>query len=59
VRRASSKASRFITGSVPGMPVQMGHVCVFGGAPNLVLHAQNNLVRVCNWTWTSKPMTMV
>jgi hypothetical protein len=36
--------------------MQTGQVCVFGSAPNRVLQRQNNLVAVCNWTWTSKPM---
>ena len=53
------KASRFITGSVPGMPMQTGQVCVLGGAPNFVLQRQNSLVRVANCTWTSRPITMV
>jgi hypothetical protein len=46
----------FMTGKLPGMPMQTGHVCVFGSAPKLVLQRQNNLVSVCNWTWTSSPM---
>ena len=53
------KASRFITGSEPGIPMHTGHVWVFGGAPNFVLQRQNNFVRVSNCTWTSKPMIVV
>ena len=56
---ASSNARRFITGSVPGMPMQTGQVCVFGGAPNRVLHPQNSLLSVASCTWTSRPMMMV
>ncbi len=59
VRSASRKASRFITGSVPGMPMQTGHVCVLGGAPNFVLQRQNNLLCVESCTWTSSPMMIV
>ena len=55
----SSTARRFITGSVPGMPMHTGQVCVLGGAPNFVLHPQNNLLSVSSCTWTSRPMTMV
>ncbi len=39
--------------------MQMGHVCVFGSAPNRVLHPQNSFVRVSNCTWTSRPMMIV
>src|SRR5262249_31786795 len=56
--RASSNAVRFITGNTPGMPMHTGQVAEFGGSPNWVLHPQNNLVRVSNWTWTSSPTTM-
>ena len=45
-----------ITGSAPGNPMHTGHVCVFGGAPNVVSHAQNILLRASNCTWTSRPM---
>ena len=58
-RTASSKAVRFITGSDPGSPRQVGQTCVFGGAPNVVEQPQKSLVRVCSWTWTSRPMTVV
>jgi len=57
VRTPYSIARRLITGSVPGMPWQTGHVCVFGGAPNVVGQPQNILVRVVSWAWTSSPMT--
>ena len=46
----SSNALRFITGSEPGMPMHTGQVCVFGGAPNFVLHPQNILLSVSNCT---------
>jgi hypothetical protein len=48
--KASSKACRFITGSTPGMPMQIGHVAEFGASPNSVLQPQNNFVRVSNCT---------
>ena len=47
-----------MTGNTPGMPMQIGHVAELGGRPNWVEHPQNSLVRVSNWTWTSRPMTM-
>jgi len=53
------KRRRFITGSTPGMPMQTGQVAVLGGRPNFVLHPQNSLLSVSNWTWTSSPMTIV
>ena len=59
VFKDNANALRFITGSVPGMPMHTGQVCVLGGAPNLVLQAQNILLSASNCTWTSKPMTMV
>src|SRR5579863_4360568 len=54
---ASSTAWRFRTGSAPGMPKQIGHTLLLGGAPKLVGHAQKILVLVASWTWTSSPMT--
>ena len=59
VRSESSKARRFITGSVPGMPVQTGQVCVFGAAQKRVLQPQNSLLCVASCTCTSRPMTIV
>jgi hypothetical protein len=47
-----------MTGSDPGKPKQTGHVCVFGEAPNRVLHRQNSFVCVSSWTCTSKPITI-
>src|ERR1700753_3709724 len=41
------------------MPMQTGQVCVFGGAPNLVLQGQNSLLAVSNCTCTSRPMTVI
>src|SRR6266850_3459209 len=57
VRTPYSIARRLITGSVPGMPWQTGHVWVFGGAPKVVGQPQNILVRVVSCAWTSRPMT--
>jgi len=50
---------RFITGKVPGKPMHTGHVCVFGSAPNFVLHPQNSLLAVASCTCTSRPMIVV
>ena len=37
--------------SEPGVPVQTGHVCVFGSSgANRFTQPQNSFVRVCNWT---------
>ena len=47
-----------MTGSVPGRPSETGSVCVFGGRPNSVPHAENILLSVRSWTWTSRPMTI-
>jgi hypothetical protein len=41
------------------MPMHTGQVCVFGAAPNRVLHPQNSLLAVANCTWTSRPMIVV
>jgi len=38
----SRNASRFITGKLPGIPMQTGQVCVLGGAPNFVLQRQKS-----------------
>ena len=54
---ASSTASRFSTGSAPGMPRQTGQTFVFGGAPKLVGQPQKIFVAVASWTCTSRPMT--
>ena len=56
-RRARSKARRFMTGRVPGRPMQTGQVAELGGRPNCVEQPQNSLVFVSSWTWTSRPMT--
>lgn len=45
-RMASSTARLFKTGSAPGNPRQTGHTCVFGGAPNVVVHPQKIFVVV-------------
>jgi hypothetical protein len=58
-RTARSKAWRFITGSDPGRPRQVGQTCVLGGAPNFVEHPQKSFVFVSSWTCTSRPMTVV
>ena len=44
---AKCTACAFVTGSVPGWPRQIGHVCVFGGSPNDSAQPQNILVLVC------------
>jgi len=46
-----------MTGNTPGMPRQMGQVCVLGGAPKVVLQPQNIFDWVNSSAWTSKPMT--
>lgn len=56
VRRTISIAVLFGTGSVPGMPRQMGQTRVFGCPPNATGHLQNILERVANSAWTSMPM---
>ncbi len=58
VRTANSTARRLITGSVPGMPRQIGQVWLLGGAPNVVAQPQNILERVASWACTSSPMTV-
>lgn len=57
VLMAYSTARRLMTGSTPGIPRQMGQVCVFGGSPNFVLQPQNILERVSSSACTSRPMT--
>ena len=58
----SSTARRLITGSVPGMPRQIGQTRVFGsscwpsGAD--VGQLQNIFDSVFSWAWTSMPMTV-
>jgi hypothetical protein len=47
----------FSTGSTPGIPRHTGHVCVLGGAPKAVEHAQKIFVFVFSWAWTSSPIT--
>ena len=55
LRTTPDVGSRFITGKLPGRPMQTGHVCVFGGAPNFVLQPQKSFVSVSSWTWVSRP----
>src|SRR4051794_16189418 len=57
VRRTCSTAARFGTGRLPGSPRQTGQHCVFGGAPNSVLHPQNILLTVSSSACTSMPIT--
>ncbi len=38
--------------------MQTGQVFSFGALPNSVEQAQNNLVLVLNWAWTSSPITI-
>ena len=55
---ANSTTFRFTTGSVPGMPVQTGQVCVLGAPPKRVVQPQKIFVRVASSTCTSRPMTI-
>src|SRR5579872_1029697 len=57
VLHKNSTARRLTTGSVPGMPKQIGQVSVFGSAPNWLRQPQNILLTVDSSTCTSKPMT--
>src|SRR6185369_12807132 len=57
VRRTCSTAAWFGTGRLPGSPRQTGQHCVFGGAPNSVLHPQNILLAVKSSACTSIPIT--
>jgi hypothetical protein len=47
------------TGSAPGIPAQVGHTAVFGGAEteSTTAHPQNIFERVRSSAWTSRPMT--
>ncbi len=46
-----TEAVLFATGSVPGMPIQIGHVKVFGAASSALLsHRQNIFDLVFSWT---------
>ena len=58
----SSTARRLMTGSVPGIPRQIGQVRVFGSSvppsAGAVEQAQNILDSVRSWAWTSIPMTV-
>jgi hypothetical protein len=44
----NSTARRLMTGSVPGIPWQMGQVRVLGSPPNIVEHPQNILLAVAS-----------
>jgi hypothetical protein len=52
-----SIAFSLTTGKAPGKAKQTGHVCVFGSAPNTVLHPQNIFELVLSSTCTSSPNT--
>src|SRR5689334_1028137 len=54
---AMATASRFSTGSAPGIPRQTGQVCAFAGAPNFVEQPQKIFECVSSWQCTSSPMT--
>src|SRR5512135_3379182 len=58
-RIAYSTAVWLTTGSVPGMPEQIGHTAVLGAADVLstTSQAQNIFDLVCSSAWTSRPMT--
>ena len=60
VRRQTRRNGTFLfaTGSVPGMPVQTGQVCVLGAPPNLVVQPQKIFVLVASSTCTSRPITI-
>ena len=47
---AASKNCQFKTGSVPGMPRQMGQVLALAGLPNSVEQEQKIFVFVFIWT---------
>ncbi len=57
MRTADSTPTALTTGSAPGSPRQVGHVCELGSAPRVVAQPQNILVLVPSSTWTSRPMT--
>ena len=52
-----SRASLFMTGSVPGSASTTGSVSVLGGSPKPVATRVNIFERVLSCTWTSSPMT--
>ena len=54
---AYSTTFSFNTGRVPGIAIQIGHVCVFGIPPNSVEQLQNIFVFVESSAWTSSPIT--
>ena len=56
-RRDSSSARPFSTGSTPGIPRQMGQVCVFGAWPKRVEHPHQSLLCVSSSACVSRPMT--
>ena len=47
---ANSTTFLLATGSVPGMPVQTGQVCVLGAPPNFVVQPQKIFVFVASST---------
>ena len=58
VTRTCSTAARLMVGSTPGRARQTGQVCVFGAASAVgTAQAQNILLAVRTWQWTSTPMT--
>ena len=58
VARTCSTACRLMVGSVPGNARQTGQVCVLGSASgDGTAHAQNILLAVRTWQWTSIPIT--
>ena len=58
VVRTCSTAARLIVGRTPGRARQTGHVCVLGAASRGgTAQAQNILLAVRTWQWTSIPMT--
>ena len=58
MRTPNSMARRLMTGRMPGIPWQTGHVWWFGGAPKAVAQPQNIFERVRSCAWTSRPITV-
>ena len=57
--RRIRRAPRLSTGSAPGEPeARPGTRACSGAAPNSVEHAQNSLLLVSSWAWTSSPITV-
>lgn len=55
---ASRTAFLFNIGNAPGIPVQIGHILVFGSPPNVFSHEQNTFVFVSSSECISSPITV-